>query len=84
MDQEKTKINTRDIENKLRSIKLPDGTLKCIRINRVDETKFQKDARNDFKVQKNKSSRKTTRAHHSIEHMELQGISRSYLNKCSW
>lgn len=52
MDQEKTKINTRDIENKLRSIKLPDGTLKCIRINRVDETKFQKDARNDFKVQK--------------------------------
>ena len=52
MDQEKKKINTGDIENKLRSIKLPDRTLKYIGINRVDETKFQKDARNDFKVQK--------------------------------
>lgn len=52
MDQEKTKINTRDIENKLRSIKLPGRTLKYVRINRDNETKFQKDARNDFKVQK--------------------------------
>jgi len=52
VDQEKTKINTRDIENKLRSIKLPGRTLKYVRINRDNETKFQKDARNDFKVQK--------------------------------
>ena len=52
MDQEKTKINTEDIENKLRSIKLQNRPLKYIVANRNNETKFQKDARNDFKVQK--------------------------------
>ena len=52
MDQEETEASIEDVENKLRSIRLLNGTLKDIEKNRDHETKFQKDARNDFKVQK--------------------------------
>lgn len=52
MDQEETEVSIEDVENKLRSIMLLNGTLKDIEKNRDHETKFQKDARNDFKVQK--------------------------------
>lgn len=52
MDQEETEASIEDVENKLRSIMLLNGTLKDIEKNRDHETKFQKDARNDFKVQK--------------------------------
>lgn len=52
MDQEETETSIEDVENKLRSIRFLSGTLKDIEANRDHETKFQKDARNDFKVQK--------------------------------
>lgn len=52
MDQEETEASIEDVENKLRSIRLLNRTLKDIEKNRDHETKFQKDARNDFKVQK--------------------------------
>ena len=52
MDQEETEASIEDVENKLRSIRLLNRTLKNIEKNRDHETKFQKDARNDFKVQK--------------------------------
>ena len=52
MDQEETEVSIEDVENKLRSIMVLNGTLKDIEKNRDHETKFQKDARNDFKVQK--------------------------------
>lgn len=60
MDQEETEASIEDVENKLRSIRLLNRTLKDIEKNRDHETKFQKDARNDFKVQKIKPSRKAT------------------------
>lgn len=52
MDQEETEASIEDVENKLRSIRLLNRTLKDIEKNHDHETKFQKDARNDFKVQK--------------------------------
>ena len=52
MDQEETEASIEDVENKLRSIRLLNRTLKDIEKNRDHETKFQKDARDDFKVQK--------------------------------
>lgn len=52
MDQEETEASIEDVENKLRSIRLLNRTPKDTEANRDHETKFQKDARNDFKVQK--------------------------------
>ena len=52
MDQEETEASIEDVENKLRSIRILSRTMKDIEADRDYETKFQKDARNDFKVQK--------------------------------
>ena len=52
MDQEETEASIEDVENKLRSIRLLNRTPNDTEANRDHETKFQKDARNDFKVQK--------------------------------